>query len=55
MTWDEITKKYEQDRRIITSEKKPKLPQKWDVLMRSTDKLVWLFMLSNARNPARNV
>ena len=54
MTWDEITKKYEHDRRLITDEKKPKLPKNWDVLMRSTDKLIWLFMLSNGRSPARN-
>ena len=47
MTWEEITKKYEQD----ASEKKParkapKLDKNWDNLVKSTDKLIWLFSLS---------
>ena len=54
MTWEEITKKYEQDKRAAKEVKTPKLPRNWDALVRSTDKLVWLFMLSNARSPARN-
>jgi hypothetical protein len=47
MTWEEMGKKYEQD----TREKKParktlKLDKNWDNLVKSTDKLIWLFSLS---------
>jgi len=52
MTWEEITKKYEQN---VKSEKSgsrlPKLEENWDTLVKSTDKLVWLFSLSNGRKP----
>lgn len=54
MTWEEITKKYEQDKRAVKDAGTPKLPRNWDALVRSTDKLVWLFKLSNARSPVRN-
>ena len=50
MTWEEITKKYEQD---VKAEKPggklPKLEKNWDSLVKSTDKLIWLFSLSNVK------
>lgn len=56
MTWEEIGKKYEQDVKLARREKKePKLAKNWDNLVKSTDKLVWLFALSNGgRPPAKN-
>jgi len=45
MTWEEITKKYDKEtgkRQLL--EKTPKLEQGWSNLLRSTDKLVWLFI-----------
>lgn len=48
MTWEEITKKYELEKSgTRTDEKRPKLEKNWDNLVKSTDKLVWLFTLSN--------
>lgn len=48
MTWEEIGKRYEQDNRYAKREvKTPKLEKNWDDLLKSTDKLVWLFSLSN--------
>ena len=32
-------------------DKTPKLAKNWDDLVRSTDKLVWLFALSNGHRP----
>jgi len=53
MTWEEMGKKYEQDNRLVKQENKtPKLAKNWDDLVRSTDKLVWLFALSNGHRPA---
>lgn len=50
MTWEEIDRKYEQNVKTVKTEKKiPKLEKNWDNLMKSTDKLVWLFSLSNGR------
>lgn len=47
MTWEEISKRYEQDRsRARAAERRPRL-EKWDNLVKSTDKLVWLFSLSS--------
>lgn len=56
MTWEEIGKKYEQDVELAKQKKKePKLAKNWDNLVKSTDKLVWLFALSNGgRPPAKN-
>jgi len=52
MTWEEITKKYEQDVKVEKPGKElPKLEKNWDSLMKSTDKLVWLFSLSNGKRP----
>jgi len=49
MTWEEIGRKYEQDVKTEKSEKRlPKLEKNWDSLLKSTDKLVWLFSLSNS-------
>lgn len=48
MTWEEITKKYELEKSgLRTCERRPKLGKKWDNLVKSTDKLVWLFTMSN--------
>ena len=52
MTWEEITKEYEKDTKIEKPGKKlPKLENTWDNLMKSTDKLIWLFSLSNGKKP----
>jgi len=52
MTWEEIGKKYEQAARAEKPEKRlPKLEKNWDSLLKSTDKLVWLFSLSNGARP----
>ncbi len=52
MTWEEIGRKYEQDQKQARPEKKtPELGRNWDKLVRSTDKLVWLFSLSNGGRP----
>jgi len=52
MTWEEIGKRYEQDNRTARREEKsPKLEKHWDDLLKSTDKLVWLFSLSNGGRP----
>jgi len=48
MTWEEIDKKYEQEAKTEKPGRRaPKLEKNWDNLMKSTDKLVWLFSLSN--------
>jgi len=52
MTWEELDKKYEQDARTEKPDKRlPKLEKNWDNLLKSTDKLVWLFSLSNGAKP----
>lgn len=52
MTWEEITKEYEKDVKVEkTGKKPPKLEKNWDNLMKSTDKLIWLFSLSNGKRP----
>ncbi len=52
MTWEEIGRKYEQDlKRAKPDKKAPELGRNWDKLVRSTDKLVWLFSLSNGGRP----
>lgn len=48
MTWDEISKKYDKEKtNFQILERTPKLEKGWGRIMRSTDKLVWLFMMSN--------
>jgi len=48
MTWEEISKKYDKEKkRIPLLEREPKLEKSWGELVRSTDKLVWLFEISN--------
>lgn len=48
MNWEEITKKYEQEKRgVKAEERRPKLEKNWDNLIKSTDKLVWLFSFSD--------
>ena len=49
MTWEDITKRYELEKRATRLDGRlPKMEKKWDNLVRSTDKLVWLFTLSHA-------
>lgn len=48
MTWEEMSNKYEQDLKQVKTERKaPKLDKNWNDLVKSTDKLIWLFSLSN--------
>lgn len=48
MTWEEISKKYDKEKtNFQLLERAPKLEKGWGRIMRSTDKLVWLFMMSN--------
>lgn len=50
MTWEEITKKYDTERKGAgLLERAPKLEKNWNRLIHCTDKLVWLFMLSTER------
>lgn len=50
MTWEEMGRKYEQDAKTEKPEKRlPKLEKNWDDLLKSTDKLIWLFSLSSNR------
>lgn len=51
MTWEEIGRKYEQDVKLAREKKGPKLAKDWDKLVKSTDKLVWLFTLSSGGRP----
>ncbi|HBB65736.1 MAG: hypothetical protein A2X28_05940 [Elusimicrobia bacterium GWA2_56_46] len=47
MTWEEIDKKYDKEKRSIPLfERAPALETDWGRLVRSTDKLVWLFAMS---------
>ena len=47
MTWEEISRKYDKEKiRIPLFEREPKLEKDWGQLVRSTDKLVWLFEIS---------
>ncbi|MFA6433522.1 MAG: hypothetical protein WCW52_02380 [Elusimicrobiales bacterium] len=47
MTWEELNKKYDREKRPIPLfEREPELEKNWGVLVRSTDKLLWLFALS---------
>lgn len=46
MTWDEISRKYEQDCKTDRRDRRDlKLDKRWDELVKSTDKLVWLLSL----------
>ncbi len=50
MTWEEMGRKYEQDSKTEKTERKvPKLDKNWNELVKSTDKLIWLFSLSNGK------
>lgn len=50
MTWEEMSDKYEQDSKQEKPERKaPKLDKNWNELVKSTDKLIWLFSLSNGK------
>jgi len=48
MTWEEIGKKYDKEKKpVALFEREPKLEKSWGPLVRSTDKLVWLFAMSS--------
>lgn len=49
MTWKEINKKYEKESKSFSliRNDKPELGSNWKNIMDSTDKLIWLFMISN--------
>lgn len=49
MTWDEINKNYERNGRAAKDSQAgiAALDENWKKLMESTDKLLWLFMISN--------
>jgi len=52
MTWEEIDKKYDKEKRSIPLfERAPALEKDWGKLVRSTDKLVWLFAMSGNGKP----
>lgn len=54
MTWEEMARRYEEKSKAVRTEKKrPKLRKDWDMLLKSTDKLVWLFSLSSSRQPVK--
>lgn len=54
MTWEEINKKYDKEKADFQLlERAPKLEKGWGRIMRSTDKLVWLFMMSNGPKHSR--
>ena len=49
MNWKDITTKYEKSKkRNVILKKLPERGKDWNNIMKSTDKLVWLFMMSNA-------
>ncbi|GAB4029679.1 MAG: hypothetical protein Fur0012_04370 [Elusimicrobiota bacterium] len=49
MTWKEINKKYEKEGGVVSIRKDehPQLGKNWKKLMDSTDRLLWLFMISS--------
>ena len=50
MTWEEMSDKYERDSKQEKPElKAPKLDKNWNELVKSTDKLIWLFSISNGK------
>jgi len=52
MTWDDISRKYEQDCKTDKHDRRDlKMDKNWGELVKSTDKLVWLFSISNESKP----
>jgi len=53
MTWEEIGKKYDKEKNCIPLlERDPKLEKNWGQLIRSTEKLIWLFAMSDSGKAA---
>ena len=53
MTWKEINTKYEKSKkRNVILDELPERGKDWHNIMKSTDKLVWLFMISNSNKTA---
>lgn len=51
MNWKEITTKYEKSKkRNVILKALPVRNKDWNNIMKSTDKLVWLFMMSDKTN-----
>ena len=55
MTWDELNKKYEKSDAALTRKSLGggSLDENWKKLMESTDKLLWLFIISNENRKER--
>jgi hypothetical protein len=52
MTWEEIGRKYDKEKNCVPLiERSPGLEKSWGRLIRSTDKLIWLFAMSNGGKP----
>ncbi|HOW89062.1 MAG TPA: hypothetical protein PL037_02180 [Elusimicrobiales bacterium] len=57
MTWEEMGRKYEKEKNCAPLlERETKLEKNWGRLIRSTEKLVWLFAMSasDKRDPSKN-
>jgi len=57
MTWEEMGRKYEKEKNCAPLlERETKLAKNWGRLIRSTEKLVWLFAMSasDKRDPSKN-
>ncbi|MCK4936719.1 MAG: hypothetical protein KAR84_07680 [Elusimicrobiales bacterium] len=51
MDWKEINTKYEKSKKgNVILKRLPKRGKDWNNIMKSTDKLVWLFMMSGNKN-----
>jgi hypothetical protein len=49
MTWEEMGRKYDKEKNCMPLfEREPKLEKKWGRLIRSTEKLIWLFAMSDS-------
>ena len=55
MTWEEIDRKYEKEKNYVPLlERDPKFEKNWATLLRSTEKLLWLFTVSSGRKPVKH-
>lgn len=48
MTWEELSRRYESDNPRRTGDKPAVKGKPWQEIMRSTDKLVWLFLVTGS-------
>ena len=55
MTWEEMDRKYAKEKgRVPLREREPKFEKNWGSLLRSTEKLVWLFTVYNGKKPVKH-